>query len=89
MHPPRFLPTHRLSDWPECKLDIICCKGVVSLPVKLMIQRHGDRTFEDALRRLRCGRCRGWPKRVYLCAGHREFVGGAPADWAVEIMTQG
>jgi hypothetical protein len=87
MHPPPFLPSHHLSDWPECRIELICCKGTTLVPVKLLMKNHGDRIFEDVVRRLRCSRCRGYPKRVYLCAGYREFVGGAPADWAIELVS--
>jgi hypothetical protein len=85
---PAGLPSrsHHLSDWPECRLEISCCRGATLIPVKMLIKDHGDAPFETVITRLRCSRCRGWPKRVFLCAGHREFVGGAPADWAIELV---
>lgn len=59
MHPPLFRKTHRLSDWPECVIELHCvhCRGgSVGYPVRLLIKREGDMTFEN-LRRLRCRRC--------------------------------
>jgi hypothetical protein len=86
MHPPAFRHSHYLSDWPSCGVEVICCRGTTVIPVKMLIRDHGDRTFEDLLSRLRGSRCRGGPKRAYLCAGHREYSGGAPADWAIELI---
>lgn len=86
MHPPPFLPTHLLSDWPDCKLELGCCGGTTLLPVRLLITEHGDRPFAEILTRLRCGKCGGHPAPVYLCAGHREFCWGPAADWAVELV---
>jgi hypothetical protein len=33
VHPPRFRRDQRLSDWPDCGLELHCCKGVVINPV--------------------------------------------------------
>lgn len=75
MHPPKFLPDHRLSDWPECVLEIRCriCGGrSASCAVKGLIRWYGDRTFAEVLARLRCKYCRKKPAPVYLCASpHR------------------
>jgi hypothetical protein len=71
----------------EVRLELVCCRGSTILPLRLLIRDLGDRTFSDQLGRLCCSRCRGWPRRVYLCAEHRESMGGAPADWAIELMT--
>src|SRR6476646_5011098 len=57
MHPPLFRKTHRLSDWPECVIELHCldCRGgSVGYPVRLLMERRGDMTFENLLRRLRC-----------------------------------
>ena len=86
MHPPAYRPDHLLSDWPACHLEIHCCKGQTLVPIRLLIATHGDRSFTSLLARLRCSRCGGRPAPVYLCAGHREHCGGAPADWAVELV---
>src|ERR1051326_4653958 len=86
MHPPPFRPDHHLSDWPDCRLELWCCKGTVGYPDKLLIQRNGDRTFAEVLNRLRCSACGGKPAPVYLCAGHREHGNGAPPYWAVELV---
>ena len=86
MHPLPFNPHQRLSDWPDCRLEVRCCKGVVIYPVRLIAEQHGDRTFAAVLARLRCSRCGSRPAPVYLCAGHRSFCGGADPDWAVELV---
>jgi hypothetical protein len=60
MHPPLFRKTHRLSDWAECVIELHClhCRGgSVGYPVRLPIERKGDMTFENLLRRLRCKQC--------------------------------
>ena len=86
MHPPPFLAAHRLSDWPNCRLELHCCKGVTVSPVRVIASNSGDRSFAEVLTRLRCSRCGKPPAPVYLCAGHREASGGAPADWAIELV---
>ena len=86
MHPPPFRPHQRLSDWPGCILELHCCKGTTRYPVRLLASRHGDCTFAQVLGRLRCGQCHNKPAPVYLCAGHREHAGGAPPDWAIELV---
>jgi hypothetical protein len=57
MHPPQFRPTHKLSDWPECVIELQCGGGSVGYPVGLLIKRKGDMTFENLVKRLRCQRC--------------------------------
>jgi hypothetical protein len=48
-----------------------CRGGSVGYPVRLLIKRQGDITFENLLGHLRCKRCRGVkPAPVYLVAGH-------------------
>jgi hypothetical protein len=91
MHPPLFRRTHRLSDWPECVIEVHClhCRsGSVLYPVRLLIKRHGDMTVENLLRRLRCKRCyevKAAP--VYLVAGHhRTACRGPDPNWAVELV---
>jgi hypothetical protein len=61
---PAYRHSHYLSDWPNRGVEVICCKGTTMIPVKMLLRDHGDRTFQDLLARLRCSRCRGWPKRV-------------------------
>jgi hypothetical protein len=85
MHPPQFAIHHKLSDWPDCQLELQCCKGTTIVPVRMLANSHADRTFAEVLSRLRCQKCGKSPAPVYLCAGHRESSGGAPADWAVEL----
>jgi hypothetical protein len=90
MHPPLFRKTHRLSDWPDCVIELHClqCRGgSVGYPVRLLMKRNGDMTFENLLRRLRCKRCRGAnPAPVYLVAGHHRTARSGPtADWAIEL----
>jgi hypothetical protein len=86
MHPLPFLAAQLLSDWPDCRLELHCCKGVTVLPVRMIVDNSGDRPFAEVLSRLRCSRCGKPPAPVYLCAGHREASGGAPADWAIELV---
>jgi hypothetical protein len=88
MHPPRFRITHKLSDWPEWVIELHCCGGSVGYPVRLLIQRKGDLTFENVLKRLRCKRCGSLKSApVYLVAGHhRTACRGPDADWAVELV---
>ena len=56
------------------------------IPVRLLLRDRGDRTFAAVLAKLRCQKCRKPPAPVYLCAGHREFTMGAPADWSIELV---
>ena len=91
MHPPLFRKTQRLSDWPECVIELHClhCRGgSVGYPVRLLMARKGDMTFENLLRRLRCNRCHAVkPAPVYLVAGHHRTARGGPdADWALELV---
>jgi hypothetical protein len=88
MHPPQFRPTHKLSDWPECVIELQCCGGSVGYPVRLLIKRRGDMTFENLVKRLRCNRCgKSKPAPVYLVAGHHRTARFGPdADWAVELV---
>jgi len=43
MHPPPFHPDHRLSDWPDCCLEVRCRRSerVVVLPVHLLVEQRG------------------------------------------------
>jgi hypothetical protein len=89
MLPPQFRPTHNLSDWPECVLEARCsCGASVEYPLRLLMKRKGDMTFESLLKRLRCKRCRrSMPAPVYLVAGHHRTARFGPdADWAVELV---
>jgi hypothetical protein len=91
MHPPLFRRTHRLSDWPECVIELHClhCRGgSVLYPVRLLIKSQGDMTFENLPRRLRCKRCRAVkPPSVYLVAGHHRTASGGPdPDWSIELV---
>jgi hypothetical protein len=88
MHPPLFRKSQRLSDWPECVVELHCCGGSVGYPVRLLMKRKGDMTFENLLLRLRCKRCgRARPAPVYLVAGHHRTARYGPeADWALELV---
>ena len=86
MHPPPFRLTHRLADWPDCRLELHCCRGATVYPVRLLMTGYPGLTFGQLLARLRCKRCRGSPAPVYLCAGRREHNHGAPPDWAIELV---
>lgn len=89
--PRMFRRMDTLSVWSACWLETHCgCRGTTLIPVKLLANRIGeDITFEALLRRLKCEKCGQHPSPVYLCAGHREHCGGAPPDWAVEIVPAG
>jgi hypothetical protein len=39
--PPFRLERH-LSDWPDCRLELHCCRGTTSLPLRLLSKKHGD-----------------------------------------------
>ena len=64
-----------------------CRGGSVAYSVRLLLQRRGDMTFENLLRRLRCKRCQAVkPAPVYLVAGHHRTARGGPdADWSIEL----
>jgi len=53
----------------------------------MLIEQLGDATFAALLPRLTCKECGARPAPVYLLAGyHREFCGGAPPSWAIELV---
>lgn len=88
MHPPPFSPEHRLSDWPDCTMEIRCKCGRASMPaVRLLISRHGDQVIRVLRKRLRCEQCGSVAAQVWLVAGlHRTCHGGPDAlNWSVEI----
>ena len=87
-HPPPFHPDHRMLDWPECRIELRCVCGAVTLyPTKLLAARYGNRTFGEVLGRVKCQTCRNRPVGAWLCAGHRSRNGGAPPDWSIELIT--
>lgn len=89
MHPPLFRLDDRLSDWPDCWLEVRCpCSPRVTVsPVKLLATQHGDRTFRAVLAALQCSKCRGKPAPVYLVAGQtRTFMHGPPPSWSLELV---
>jgi|SRR4051812_42674673 hypothetical protein len=80
--------THRLSDWPECWIEVIClrCQArKVMLPVRMLLER-GDRSFASVVAGLRCKGCGGNPAPVYLVAGQQRTGFGPPPSWAVELV---
>ena len=89
MHPPPFNPAqHRLSDWPDCKVETLCrCGSKVVHPVPLLAAEHGDVPIGPLARSLVCQWCKAVPEQAWLVAGnHRTCVGGPGSlDWAVEI----
>lgn len=93
VHPPRFnLQQDRLSDWPDCTLEIRCAAGCLHTghpSVKLLMMKYGNPYFRDVLPRLRCHNCRKAPAPVYLVAGHhRRFCFGGPPDWSLELIPE-
>ncbi len=86
---PGFHLDHAQSDWPDCTLELRCpCSPRITLiPMRLLAERHGDRPFRAVLEALRRSTCRGKPGPVHLIAGRsRTFMGGAPPDWALELV---
>jgi hypothetical protein len=54
VHPPLFREQHWLSGWAQCGIELHCvhCRsGLVGYLVRLLIERQGDMTFENLLRR--------------------------------------
>jgi hypothetical protein len=90
MHPPKFRKDHRLSDWPDCYLELRCqagCGRIVIPPIALLMRELGDTTFAEMLPKLRCRQCRAKPAPVFLCASfHRSHCGGPAPDWAIELV---
>ena len=89
MHPPAFHLDQPLSDWPACCIEVRCpCSPrMVQMPVRLLTQQHGNRTFRAVLAALRCSACKGKPAPVYLVAGfHRTYARRPGADWALELV---
>lgn len=77
----------RLSALITCWIEIRCCKGRVDYPVKLMLRRHPDMRLGEAVQKLRCSRCRGKPREVWLNQVHnREPCKGAPPGWSVRLL---
>jgi hypothetical protein len=77
----------RLSALVTCWIEISCCKGKVLYPVKLMLRRHPDMRLGYAVDRLRCGRCKGPPREVWLNqVQQRENCMGAPPGWSVRLL---
>jgi hypothetical protein len=94
VHPPPFRPNHRLSDWPDCHLEMHCsgCNGrTVITPIKLLIAHHGNVQFADLLPKLRCSKCQNRPAPVFLCASpmRKGGHGGPKPDWALELVPDG
>jgi len=58
MHPPAFHVAQRLSDWPDCALELRCpcSEHVVMRPVQMLLE-CGDQTFGTVLAALRCSKC--------------------------------
>ncbi len=89
MHPPAYHPDHRLSDWPECSLEVHrpCSERVALLPIRHLIEQRGDRTISAVLASLRCSSCNGMPGPVHLVAGQsRTFNHGPPPVWTLELI---
>lgn len=89
MHPPRFLQSHMLSDWPECFLEMRCrwChQRSMTVAVKGLMRWYGNKTFAEVLSRLRCKFCRRTPASVCLLASKRSGADSAAPDWALELQ---
>jgi hypothetical protein len=91
MHPPAFRTDQKLSDWPECHLELQCatCSGRSAIyPMKLFIKLHGNAKFSDLLQKLLCKQCGNRPSAVYLCASPQRQGGhgGPRPDWAIQLV---
>ncbi len=63
---PWDVPIFQMSDW---WLAIECC-GLSHFPLRLMAARFGWRlTLRQVVPRLRCKKCKGWPRGVVLMDG--------------------
>ncbi len=88
MHPPRFLQSHLLSDWPECFLEMRCrwChERRMAVAVKGLMRWHGNKTFAEVLARLRCKFCRRTPASVRLLASKPSGEDSAATGWTLEL----
>ena len=89
MHPPHFTPQQRLSDWPQCIVELRCCTGIHPIPVRMLLAKHGDLTFAELISKLRCSKCRKPAAPIYLNASnHRTHCGGPPPDWSIELRPE-
>jgi hypothetical protein len=90
VHLPDFSVHHRLSDWPDCRIEVRCgpCQGRgVDIPVRLLLRDGPDRPFATVVAELRCKSCERRPAPVYLVAGlTREACMGPPPSWSVELV---
>ena len=89
MPPPKFSVRHRLSDYPDCTLEIRCACGRSSYPpIRMLVLERGDDTFRRFVAALRCKQCGARPTEAYLVAGfHRRCQGGPESnDWAVALV---
>jgi hypothetical protein len=89
MSPSDFNLTDHLSDWSGCFLKVRCsCSFYATLmPVRLLLQEHGNCSFGQVVAALRCSDCEGMPAPVHLVAGHtRSRSDGRPQDWVIEVV---
>ncbi len=69
MPPAKFSRHHRLSVWRDYRLHMHCCRceeRTTYIEVAGLIRWHGDKTFTEILRRLRCMHCKGRPTFIFL-----------------------
>jgi hypothetical protein len=65
----KFSYNHRLSVWRDYRLEMHCCRcdqRTTGMEVAALIRWHGDKTFEEIVRRLCCGFCRRRPTFLAL-----------------------
>jgi hypothetical protein len=90
MHPPRFLYSHRLSDWQECCLQMhcrLCEQRSAVMQVKGLMRWYGNRTFAEILSRLRCQFCRRRPSAVFLKTIRSADSNAAQGDqWTLDLV---
>ncbi len=87
---PHYDNRQKLSEWLDFYLEMGCakCNGrSVVFPMKLLIEQHGNTTFGELLRKLKCKECGGQPSEVYLCESQKRTAGhgGPDAAWALEL----
>lgn len=79
----------RLSDLDGTWLELHCCGGATLLPVRLILQRRGDRErLAGILPRLSCKLCKGPPVRAWLneTPSRTACCNGAPPGWSVQLI---
>jgi hypothetical protein len=90
---PTFSYRHRLSVWRDYRLKMHCCRceqRSTSIEVAGLIRWHGDKTFAEIVRRLRCMFCRQRPtflSLVPMSASDTAMKHGG--SWSIMLTVEG